>query len=217
MPRNAANLFLFGIALTIERRTLEMENSKSKNNIGGWIFGSLTLVALVLILYTWFQPWWVAFIEELGENGVVIYPHAMNILGTLRDYPQWIVGAEMPAWFFPAMWIYLLICVFALLASFLYQDEWFMLGKKKVYMNQFLVGLIGFGYIVFVIVFPLVIAIKAPQFGGVKLQGSVFISMDEHTESWVRSTLQPSYWIACFIGPVLMLMAIFRNKILGKS
>jgi hypothetical protein len=196
-----------------------MENSKKNNNIGRWIFGGVTLVALGLILYTWFQPFWVAFIEELGENGVVIYPHAMNITGTLRDYPQWIVGAEMPVWFWPAMWVYLLICVFSLLASFLFKNEWFRFGKKKVYMDQFLVGLIGFGYIVFVIVFPLVISIMAPRFGGVKLQGSVFISMDEHTESWVNTALQPSYWIACFIGPVLMLMAIFRNKIMsiGKS
>ena len=194
-----------------------MENSKSKNNIGAWIFGGLTLVALGLILYTWYQPWWTAYIEELGENGVMIYPHAMNILGTLRDYPQWIVGAEMPVWFFPAMWVYLMVCVFALLASLLFTDEWFQVGKKKVSVAQFLVGLIGVTHILFVVVFPIVIAIRAPEFGGVKLQGSVFISMDEHTESWVNSALQPSYWIACFIGPMLLLMAIFRNKILGKS
>jgi hypothetical protein len=196
-----------------------MENSKKKNNTGRWIFAGVTLVALALILYTWFQPMWVAFIEELGENGVVIYPHAMDILGRLRDYPQWIVGAEMPVWFWPAMWVYLLICVFSLLASFLFQNEYFMWGKKKVYVDQFLVGLIGFGYIVFCIVFPLVISLLAPKFNGVKLQGSVFISMDEHTESYVVTKLQPAYWIACFIGPVLMLMAIFRNKIMniGKS
>jgi hypothetical protein len=194
-----------------------MENSKSKFNIGAWIFGGLTLVALGLILYTWFQPWWIAYIEELQQVGVTIYPHAMNILGTLRDYPEWIVGSEMPVWFFPAMWVYLMICVFALIASLLYTDEWFSVGKNKISVAQFLVGLVGFGYIVFVIVFPIVIAIRAPQFGGVKLQGSVFISVNEHTESYVNTSLQPSYWIACFIGPALMLMSIFRNKILGKS
>lgn len=194
-----------------------MNNSKSSSSIGRWIFGGLTLVALGLILYTWYQPWWVAYIEELKENGVMIFPHAMNILGQLRDYPQWIVGSEMPAWFFPAMWIYLLICVFALIASFFFKDEWFSVGKNKVSVVQFLVGLVGFGYIVFVIVFPLMISILAPQFGGVKLQGSVFVSMNEHTESFVITALQPAYWIACFIGPALMLMSIFRNKIIGKS
>ena len=51
-----------------------MNNSKSKNNTGRWIFRGVTLVALGLILYTWFQPWWVAYIEELRENGVMILP-----------------------------------------------------------------------------------------------------------------------------------------------
>jgi hypothetical protein len=194
-----------------------MNNSKSKNSIGRWIFGGLTLVALGLILYTWFQPWWIAFIEELQENGVMIYPHAMNILGTLRDYPQWIMGSEMPVWFFPAMWLFLTICVFALVASFFFKDEWFRVGKYKVSVVQFLVGLVGFAYVVFVVVFPIVIAIRAPEFGGVKLQGSVFISLNPHTESFVNSKLQPAYWIACCIGPGLLLMAFLRNKILGKS
>ena len=77
----------------------------------------------------------------------------------------------MPVWFWPAMWIYLLICVLSLTASFFFKDDYFKWGKKKIYMDQFLVGLIGFGYIVFVIVFPLVISILAPNFGGVQLQG----------------------------------------------
>ena len=56
----------------------------------------------------------------------------MNIVGTLRDYPQWIAGSEMPVWFWPAMWIYLLICVLSLLASFFFKDDYFKWGKKKI-------------------------------------------------------------------------------------
>lgn len=194
-----------------------MENSKSKNNIGAWIFGGLTLVALGLILYTWFQPWWSAYIEFLKQDAVIIYPHAMNILGTLKDYPEWILGSEMPAWFFPVMWLFLTMFVFALVASFFFKDEWFRVGKYKVSVVQFLVGSVGLAYVILVVVFPIVIAIRAPEFGGVKLQGSVFVSMNEHTESFVNSRLQPAYWIACFIGPGLLLMSIFRDKILGKS
>jgi hypothetical protein len=194
-------------------------SSESKSNIGAWLYGVLTLVGAGLFLYTWFQPWWVAYIEELQQKGVVIYPHAMNILGTLRDYPQWIEGSEMPPFFFPLMWVFLAICIFSLFASLLYTEEWFNVGKYKVPVAQFLVGLAGFGYTVFVIVFALTVAILAPNFGGVKLQGSVFISVNEHTESFVTSSLQPGYWIACFVGPGLLLLAFLRNKILalGKS
>ena len=194
-----------------------MSNSESRSNIGLWVFRGLTLVGAALFLYTWFQPWWVAYIEELQQNGVVIYPHAMNILGTLRDYPEWIMGSEMPVWFFPAMWVFLAICVFSLVASLFYKNEWFAVGKGKVTLAQFLVGLAGFGYTVFVIVFPIVVAIRAPEFGGVQLQGDVFISMDEHTESYVVSSLQTGYWIACFVGPGLLILSALHKKLVGKS
>jgi hypothetical protein len=187
------------------------------SSVRSWIFGGLTLAGMGLFLYAWFQPWWVAYIETLQQNGVVIYPHAMVISGTLRDYPQWIIGAEMPAFFFPLMWVFVAAGTFCLLASLLFTDEWFSVGKYKISMAQFLVGLTGFGYTVFVIVFPIAIAIRAPEFGGVQLQGNVFISMNEHTESYVISSLQMAYWMACGVGPGLLLLSFLRNKILGKS
>lgn len=186
-------------------------------NIRAWIFGGLTLVGVGLFLYTWYQPWWVAYIEELQQNGVVIYPHAMVISGTLRNYPQWIVGAEMPGWFFPLMWVYMGVCVLALLMSLFYTEEWFELGRFKVSLAQALIGFAGLAYIIFVVVFPIVVAIRAPEFHGVPLQGNVFISMDEHTESYVITSLQSGYWLACVVGPALVVLALLRNKILGKS
>jgi hypothetical protein len=159
----------------------------------------------------------VAYIEELKQNGVVIKPFAMTFSGTLRNYPQWLVGAEMPSWFFLLMWVYLGVCLFALLASTLYDDEWFQLGKFKLSLSSVLIGFAGFAMTIFVIVFPIVISIRAPEFNGVTLQGSVFVSMDEHTESYVTTSLQASYWIACVVGPVLLAMSILRNKIVGKS
>lgn len=185
-------------------------------SVGAWLFGGLTLAGLAGLLYTWFQPWWVAYIEELQENGVAIFPYAMNISGTLRNYPQWIVGAEMPEFFFPLMWVYLGVMVLALLGSLFYTNEWFELGRFKVSMDQALVGFAGLMYIIFVVVFPIVVAIRAPQFHGVPLQGNVFISMDEHTESYVVTSLQSGYWIACVVGPFLLALALLRSKIVGK-
>lgn len=180
------------------------------------IFSVLTLAGAGLLLYTWFQPWWVAFIEELQQNGVVIYPHAMIISGTLRDYPQWIVGAEFPGWFWRLMWVYMVACVAALVLSLFLGGERLNLGKWNVSWSQVLIGLAGLAYVVFVVVFPIAIAIRAPEFHGVPLQGNVFISMDEHTESYVITSLQTGYWIACFVGPFLVALALLRNKIVGN-
>jgi hypothetical protein len=180
------------------------------------VFDVLALAGAGLLLYTWFQQWWVAYIDELQQNGVVIYPHAMIISGTLRDYPQWIVGAEMPAWFFRLMWVYMLTCIAAILIGLFVGGERLNLGKVKLSWSQVLVGFAGLAYIVFVVVFPIVISIRAPQFHGVPLQGNVFISMDEHTESYVITSLQTGYWIACVVGPFLLALAILREKIVGK-
>jgi hypothetical protein len=185
-------------------------------SIRSWIFGILTLGGAGVLLYTWFQPWWQAYIEELQQNGVVIFPHAMQISGTLRNYPQWLVGAEMPSWFFPLMWVYLGVCLIALFMSLFFTEEWVGVGKRQFSLAQLLIGFAGLAYIIFVVVFPIVISMRAPDFHGVPLQGSVFISMNEHTESFVVSTLQPGYWIACVVGPFLLALALFRDKIIGK-
>jgi hypothetical protein len=187
------------------------------SGVRAWIFGGLILAVAGLFLYTWYQPWWVAYIEELQQNGVVIFPHAMVISGTLRDYPQWIAGAEMPAWFFPLMWVYLGVCLLALLMSLFFSDEWFAMGKRKVTVASALIGFAGLAYIIYVVVFPIVVAVRAPEFGGVQLQGSVFISVNPHTESYVTTSLQQGYWLACTVGPVLVALALLRNKIIGKS
>jgi len=187
------------------------------SDVRSWIFGGLVLAVSGLFLWTWFQPWWVAYIEELQQNGVVIYPHAMVILGTLRDYPQWIAGAEMPTWFFPLMWVFMGIMFLALLLSLFFTEEGFVVGRRIVSVASALIGFSGLSYIIYVVVFLIVVALRAPQFNGVPLQGNVFISVNPHTESYVITSLQVGYWLACAVGPLLVALALLRNKIIGKS
>lgn len=188
------------------------------NSIRAWIFRGLTLTGLGMLFYTWFQPWWVAYIETLDENGATIFPYQMVISGTLRDYPQWIVGYEMPVWFWPAMWIYLATMVGLLIYSlFLTSEDRFSLGKIDLSLPQVLVGIAGLLFVTFVVVFPLVISLRAPQFHGVPLQGNVFISMNEHTESYVITSLQNGYWIGCVTAGLLMALGLFRKQIVGDE
>ncbi len=64
-----------------------ISSSGRMSSVRTWIFGVLTLAGAGVFLYSWFQPWWTAYIEALSENGVTIFPYAMVIGGTLRDYP----------------------------------------------------------------------------------------------------------------------------------
>lgn len=188
------------------------------NSIRAWIFRGLTLAGLGGLLYTWFQPWWVAYIEALDENGATIFPYQMVISGTLRDYPQWIVGYEMPVWFWPAMWIYLATMVGLLIYSlFLTSEDRLTLGKFDLALPQVLVGIAGLLFVTFVVVFPIVVSLRAPQFHGVPLQGNVFISMNEHTESYVITSLQNGYWIGCITAGVLLALGLLRKQIVGDE
>jgi hypothetical protein len=190
---------------------------KQVSGVRSWIFSGLVLAVSGLFLWTWFQPWWVAYIEELQQNGVIIYPHAMMISGTLRDYPQWIIGAEMPVWFFPMTWIIMGLLLLALLMSLFFTEEWVAVGRLDVPVASALIGSAGLAYVLYVIVFVIVVAIRAPQFNGVPLQGNVFISVNPHTESYVITSLQLGYWLACTVGPLLVALAVLRNRIIGKS
>jgi hypothetical protein len=188
------------------------------NSPRSWIFRILTIAGLGGLVYTWFQPWWTAYIEALRENGVTIFPYNMVISGTLRDYPQWIVGAEMPTWFWPLMWVYLAVMIGLLLLSlFVSSADRVRLGKIDISLPQLLVGLAGFAYIVYVVTFVVVVAIRAPQFYDVPVQGSIFISMNEHTESYVITSLQSGYFTACAVAAVLFILGFLREKIVGKA
>lgn len=193
-------------------------SSEQASSARAWLFRLLTLAGIGLMVYTWFQRWWSAYIETLDEIGVAIYPYKMVISGTLRDYPQWIVGAEMPAWFFPLMWVYLAVCVWLLFYS-LFTDgqDKVSLGKLKLTVPQILIGLAGLAYVIFVVVFPIVITIRAADYYGVVLQGNVFISMNEHTESYVITALQPGYWLAVGTAVYLVALAALRKLIAGKG
>jgi hypothetical protein len=185
----------------------------------GWIFGILTLAGAGAFLYTWFQPWWTANIIALKENGITIFPYAMVIGGTLKDFPQWLVGAQMPGWFFRVMWVYLAASMAALLISLFVGKEMVSLGKSTISLQKLLVGLVGLSYIVIVVGCAIVIAIRAPQFYGASLQGTVFVHMAEHegnAESYVETRLQLGYWLACGVGPLLVVLALLHDKIMGK-
>jgi hypothetical protein len=157
---------------------------------------------------------------ELKEIGIAIFPHAMEIGGSLRDYPQWLVGAEMPAWFFRLMWVYLWLCMAALVFSLFASDKTkIRLGRLKLSLPQALVGGVGASFIVFVVVFIGVVAIRAPQFYNAPLQGSIFVRMAEHegqAQSYVETGLQFGYWLACAAGALLVALALLRDRIVGK-
>lgn len=184
------------------------------------VFGLLTVVGGALFMYSWFQPWWSAFIVALKENGITIFPYAMVVGGGLKDYPQLLEGADMPDWFFKAMWIYLGLAMGVLVYSLFLGEERVKLFKFNLSVSQLLVGFVGLSIIIFFVTFLVVVAVRASGFYNAPLQGTVFVHTAEHegnAESYVNTGLQMGFWLAVVAGPFLTALAVFRDKIVGRA
>ncbi|MBI5034150.1 MAG: hypothetical protein HZB51_26820 [Chloroflexi bacterium] len=186
----------------------------SVSNTRSIIFGVLTISGIGLLLYSWFQPWWQAYIVALSEIAVVIRPWGL-VSYMPQEYSKWLVGAEMPSWFGPLMWVYAGAAVGTLVYSMFVSEEQIRLGKFKMSLQKALIALVGLSYIVFVVVCVIVISIRAKDFYGASVMGTINVSFSDHEVSDVDTGLLSGYWIAASVGPLLVVLAFLREKILG--
>ncbi len=193
-----------------------MNSSSGNSNIArAGIFGVLTIAGTGLFLYSWFQPWWQAYIVALNEIAVIIRPWGL-VSFMPQEYAKWLVGADMPSWFAPLMWLYLAACMGVLVYTLFAGDDMIRIGRFKLSQQKALIGLVGISYIIFVVVCVIVIAIRAKDFYGASVMGSVYVAMSDHENSNVDTGLLTGYWIACCVGPLLLALALLRDKIIGK-
>ncbi len=179
------------------------------------LFYILVLAAAVLMLVSWFMPWWNAYIVVLGESVVFIHPWGLET-NIPQHYASYLTGADMSVWFAPLMWIYLGLCIAALLFSLFVSEKRVGLSRFKFLLPKFIIGLVGLSYIVTVATAVLVIAGRAGDFYGATLIGSIHLSVGSQG-SLVTTGLLFGYWLACAVGPLLIVLALFRNKIMGKT
>ncbi len=184
------------------------------NNARVWLFRVLILAAAGLMLLSWFMPWWTADILELDAT-VVIRPWGLE--ENLGDFASWIKGSDMPAFFAPAIWTYLGICIAALLFVSWIKDRNIRLLRKHFSLPKFVIGLVGFSYIVVVVLAVIIAAIRTGDFYGLALIGYTYIDLGEPMISGVEAGFLLGYWLACAVGPLLIILALLRNKIIGKS
>jgi hypothetical protein len=181
-----------------------------------WLFRGLVIIAIGLLLVSWFLPWWSAQIAAINvTDPIVIHPWGleMNMAGMEYLMPT---NAEMPGWFAPIMWLYLGLAIAALLIGAWIKDKSICLLGRKLNLSRWLIGIVGFSYIIVVIAAVIVAAIRTGDFG-INLLGKTFVSMSHFAASNVYSSLLFGYWLACAVGPLLILLALLRNKIVGKD
>jgi len=186
-----------------------------KSDLRVWLFRSLILAAVGLILISWFMPWWSADIEELGiSNAVVIHP--WGLANNMGGWGFYLAGSDMPVWFAPVMWTYLGLAILALLVGSFIRDKSISLFKRKINLSNLIIIVVGFSFIVVAVLAVVVAAIRTGDFG-LHLLGDTFVSMGYFEQSWVSARLLPGYWLTCAVGPILIVLGILRSKIIGEN
>lgn len=187
--------------------------------VRAWIFRGLVLVATGWLLYSWFMPLWGLDIAQLRPDAVLVRPWGEELfLGP--DVPN-VRIPTMPDVFAPLMWTYLGICVVLLLSSLLVREKAFGLGRLRLSLPQAIIGGVGFVHLIFAAVTAIMITIKLGQFqlSGVTtpLQGTVVLDLGYPYVSEATSSLRLGYWLAWGVGTFLIVLALLRNKIIGRG
>lgn len=184
-----------------------------------WTFRGLVLVGTAWLLYSWFLPWWSLDIHMLRADAVVVRPWGeesnLGAWQVVFDLPQ------MPAFFAPFAWIYLGLCIILLLSSLLVKEKRINRGRFDFFLPQAIIGAAGLAYIVVPAVAAIVIAILLRQYEvrgvTVPLQGTVFLDIGEMWASDVTSRLRLGYWLAWGAGIFLIVLALLRQRIIGRG
>jgi hypothetical protein len=176
-----------------------------------WLFRGSMIIAIGLMILSWFMTWWECTTPAMSY-WVRIHPWGLD--ANLGVFIAYIEGSDMPVWFAPFMWIYFGICIAALLYSLVAKEKVFTLGKLKLPLPQIVIGGVGLSYIIVVILAVIVAAIRSGDFFNMSLVGFTYI---EEAYGNVYGTLLPGYWLACVTGPLLVFLAVFRNKIIGRK
>jgi hypothetical protein len=184
------------------------------DNTRVWLFRVLVMLGTGLMLISWFIPWWRCEVEALNlKDAVVIYPYALYLDLGVKNYLQW---AAMPDYFTPLMWTYLGLAIVALLIGAWFINKNVRLLGREFNLSRWLIGIVGFSYIVVVICAVAIAMMRAAEVD-VPLLGRTFIAMSSMAVSWIEGFIELGFWLACAAGPLFIVLALLRNKIIGKA
>jgi hypothetical protein len=181
-----------------------------------WLFRILTVVAAGVMLVSWSLPWWTIDIEGFGTNMVQIRPWGLVMSDQMGGFAILLKGAPMPSWFAPAMWAYLGLCLVALLVGLWVVNKKIGIGTIKMKLSQFLIGGVGFSYLVAGVVAVVYASMRMAKMGGIPLQGRAFVDMGDPLIAYVNTRLLPGYYLIFVAGILFLVLAIFQDKIIGR-
>jgi hypothetical protein len=181
-----------------------------------WMFRFLVVIPAAIMLVSWFLPWWTIDIEGFADKAAQIRPWGLELCGQMGGFAILMKGTEMPSWFGAFMWVFLGLCMLALVVGLFVRGKEFGFGKLKFSLSQILIGGVGIAYIVCGIVAAVYAGMRMKSTFDVPLQGRAFIDMGDPLIAYVDTYLLPGYYLIFIAGFLFLVLAILRDKITGE-
>ena len=182
---------------------------------GAWIFRILLAAASAFMVYTWFQPWWIADIAVIqGTNDLVLHPWGIEAVGQVR------MGAdpalyEMPGFFGPFVWTYFGLAMSTLFAC-LFLNISLPLGRLKLPLAAVLIVLVGLSYLIAVGLAYWIGDMRATGMDMNFIGRSQYTDPTSHRKVRMDSGLMDGYWYAMYSGIALVVLGLVRFIFMWK-
>ena len=174
-----------------------------------WILRVLLVAAAALMVYSWFQPWWIGDIATIrGTDDLVLHPWGIDAVGPVRMASDPALY-EMPGFFEPFVWTYFGVAMLALLAS-LFVNKKFKLGPVSLPLATTMILLVGMSYLITVGLAYFIGDMRASGLDMNFIGRSDYTDPTSHRKVRMDSALQDGYWYALYAGVALFSLAIIR-------
>jgi len=175
-----------------------------------WLFSALVAVAVGLMVASFIMPWWTADIDPEDGSPIIdairVYGHGLQHSLPIA-YRMYIIEDETPFYQTVLAWVYLGVSAGLVLLSI------WLKGRK----GGWLLGGIGLIYIAYAAIAAFVVIAGRLREVDISLQGqSFFFVPSEEGGAFIDSTLRFGYYLAYASGLTCLVLALFRNKIIGK-
>lgn len=182
-----------------------------------WLFGLLVVVGAAIMLVAWFNPWWTIDVEGFAADAAQIHPWGLEMTEQMGGFAVLLKGTEMPSWFGAFMWVFLGLCMLALLVGIFAGGEEIQVGKVKFSISQLLISGVGFACIVCAAVAAVYAGMRMKSTFNVPLQGRGYIDMGDPLIAYVDTYLLPGYYLMYAAGLWLLALGFFHKKITGEK
>lgn len=188
----------------------DVAGSTTRSNVTVWIFRILVIAGAAFMIYSWITPWWSAKVAVIpGDNHMVMHPWGVDAVAQVRantDTSQF----DMPFFFAPLMWTYLVACMLLLAGSLVVKGR-LKLGPINLPLATAMIAAVGLSYMIAVGSAYGIGVLRAGWAGANFVGKSTLIEPQSDAKIKMVSQLEIGFWLSLAAGGVLTFLALIRG------